>query len=892
MVEGQRESGAAWLTQTKLHPPHLREDTLPREPLLAALHQAIASHPLTLISAPAGYGKTTLLAALAHAYPELSVAWLSLDQEDNEPARFMAALVAALRRANPACGATTQTLLTSLPDPGAEGRRFVGVLVNDILETLPGPVALILEDLHLIAEPTVYASLDYLLERLPPQLHLVVSARHDPPLALARLRARGQLAELRLGDLRFTANEAAVFLNDRFRLGLSLEDLASLYARTEGWAAGMRLIADSLDRIPTPAGRTAFVANFAQTDRYVFDFLADEVLAHQSAAVRAFLLDTSILPELAPALCKAVTGRDDAPAILEEIYRRNLFLVAADEAGTAYRYHHLFAEFLRGRLAQVMPERVAELHRRAAEAENVPARAIAHYLAAQLWEEAADIMEQVGEDIARDGLLGMLRGWIEALPASVRERRPWLLYFLGVSALVRGALDEASSLLERALDGFASAGDEAGQGLCLLEMVSVANSQFDYERQAAFTRQALAYPLPPHGQVQLLMARAFQSEYQGRWSEVDADVDQAMRITLESGDSRAFIIMATILRLDFTLLPNGPERLERYCRQVLARFGDGGGPVQAGAYSLLGFIHFLRGRLDAAIQEAERAYAITRQLGGSVYLEGEVGFVLSFGATIRGDYAAAASYWETRLPQLEQTPAVVPLIVPILYLIGRAYWLQGLLERAGQCHDRICAVAGGQELPEATTTRALMRALLEISEGRYVDAERTLRPAVAVEERVPHCIIFGSARLLLAYLYLRWNRSRDALSELAPLLAECERNRTPGWILKEGAVVVVPLLRLAIERGVHATFAASLLHLLGEGDEPGPVRVPDTGETLTAREIQVLRLIVAGSSNREIARQLVISEHTVKVHITNILGKLRASSRTQAAARARDLRLV
>jgi LuxR family maltose regulon positive regulatory protein len=301
-----------WLTQTKLQPPLPRSDVIPRPRLLAALRDGLTSRRLTLLSAPAGYGN-----------------WLTLDEGDNDPVIFLAYLVAALRRLNPACGATAQTLLSDLPDPGAQARRLVGVLVNDVMETLPDPFALVLDDLHLITEPTVYIALDYLLAHLPPQMHLGIATRHDPPLALARLRARGQLAELRAPDLRFTSDEATAFLNETLRLGLSSDDLVALQSRTEGWAVGLRLLSGSLDRIPTPAGRAAFIAHLAHTDRYVFDFLADEVLSRQSEAVRTFLLETSILPELTAPLCNAVTGRTDAAAILDDLDRRSLFCTAA-----------------------------------------------------------------------------------------------------------------------------------------------------------------------------------------------------------------------------------------------------------------------------------------------------------------------------------------------------------------------------------------------------------------------------------------------------------------------------------------------------------------------------------------------------------------------------------
>lgn len=883
---------ASWLTATKLQPPRLRQDVIPRQQLLAALHDAVVSHPLTLVSAPAGYGKTTLLAALLKAYPDPVTAWLSLDQEDNEPARFLTAVAAALQRAIPPCGARVQALLASSPNPGAEVRRVTGVLVNDILETAPGDCALIVEDLHTITEPSVYVALDYLLERLPPQMHLVVSARHDPPLALARLRARGHLAEKRLSHLRFTFDETSAFLNDQLDLHLTDHDLARLHAGTEGWPAGLRLLANSLGQIPGSAGRTAFIANLNQANTYVFDFLADEVLARQKEKVRNFLLETSILSELDPKLCQAVTGQSDTAAALEEIYRQNLFLVAADDAGTTYRYHHLFAEFLQARLEREMPDRIPELHRRAGEAEPVPARAIAHYLAAQLWEPAAKAMERAGEQLLGDGLLRTLRGWIESLPVSVLDAHPRLVYFLGACALQSGDLERASSLLERARTAFQIAGDRAGEGDALQELVGVVSQQHDYGRQSTLIDQALACPLPVHGRVQLLIARTWQSVYEGDRDKADADLDEALRVTLESGNLRAFNVMAPILRAHLALLPGGTGRMEHYCRQALDRFGEAPGVVRAGAHCMLGYIYSLRGHIDEALREAERARVISQSLGGFHYLDWEIDIVLTSAYLMRGDYARSERHWQERLPWYEQISAIKPWMPTFLYYIGRAQWMQGNLEQARKTEARLSSMTDERVFPELAVSRALMRAIIEISDRRYTEAEQTLRPAVELEQKNRHCLVFGNARLLLAYLHLLRERPQQALSELSLFLAECETAGVPGLVLREGAVIMTPLLRLAMERGAHASFAARLLDLLGGTAELHRVHVSDTGETLTAREVEILRLIAQGASNRAITEQLIITERTVKTHVTSILRKLNAQSRTHAAARARDLRIV
>jgi len=366
-----------WLAETKFHAPLLREDVITRRPLLEDLHRYIKTHPLTLLSAPAGYGKTTLLATLPEAYPNLSVAWLSLDEEDNDPVRFLTAVIIALQQINPACGVAAQSLLTGHTFQPVEIRQVTGVLINDVLDTLSEPFILILDDLHRIHEPSIFVALDYLLEHRPSSLFMVVSTRVDPPLALARLRARGQLAELRLKSLRFSDEEVGAFFNNHLQLGLSGADLTFLTAETEGWAVGLRLLASSLTQVDTSEEGRLLLHKLAASKRNIFDFLAEEVFRRQEQEIRQFLLETASLPEMTPLLCKAVTGRADASALLEKLYHRNLFLIQVSpgqsqvdvepqltpleqsqsakpdaQSGTRYRYHELFKEFLLQKLEQ------------------------------------------------------------------------------------------------------------------------------------------------------------------------------------------------------------------------------------------------------------------------------------------------------------------------------------------------------------------------------------------------------------------------------------------------------------------------------------------------------------------------------------------------------------
>ena len=882
----------SWLALTKFLPPRLREDFVPRKRLLDKLLGAVSTHSLTLLSAPAGYGKTTLLASLPSAFPDLDFVWIALEEEDNDLARFFTSLLHALQRLNPEYGRNAQALLANLPNTTVETRQVINTFINETLEVF-SEIIIVFDDLHLITEPAVHASLDYLLERIPPQMHLVVAARHDPPLSLARLRARGQLAEFRIPELRFTNDEAKLFFNEKQCLDLTSTELNKLQIRAEGWAAGLRLLAGSLNQINSATDRSAFIDDLALTDSYVFDFLAEEVLKRQEPEIQEFLLETCILPEVTPTLCKALTGRNDAQAMLEALYRRNLFLTQAGETGKVYRYHALFAEFLREQLEREMPERITELHQRAAEAQKTtaPARAIAHYLSAELWEDAAQTIEQVSEEFVHQGFLKTLCGWIETLPHQVRDTRPRLLLVLGMSALQRGDLNNALSLLESARRRFETSGDQADLAEVLLLMIDTVSRQHDYMRQADLTQKALAIPLPVHGRVQLLMAQVWQSFIQFDYKQADETLDQALNLTLASNDLRAFNVMAPIVNMHLAFLPSGTARLEHYCREVLARFGQGINAIRAGTLSMQSYLLYLNGELEQAAGAADEARSLCNQLGGVAYSDFQARFVQAQIATIRGEHAMIEEFWRDALPLMAQASSLKPFSVMPLYFIGRAQWLQNKFDQARQTEARISMMDDAAEFLEITVVRKVMRALIAMNDRKFGDAERTLQQGVAIEEKWPHAAVIGSARVMLAHVYSQQKREQEAWSQFKPFLAECEQRNMAGLILRE-STLAIPLLHLAVEKKSHVGFAQRLLDQLSAYAFPRPIRIPQTGQTLTAREAEVLKLIAEGASNQAIAQRLVISDHTVKAHITSIFTKLQVTSRTEAAARARELHLV
>jgi len=769
VARNQPPEPRGWLADTKFHPPLLREDVISRGRLLGLLHDALSSHPLILLSAPAGYGKTTLLASLRQGdHLSLPLAWLSLDEEDNDLARFLSAFVIALQRLIPGSGVIARTLLVGHATPGAESWRVMSVLINEVLDTLPVPFGLILDDLHRVSQPAIFAALDYLLEHIPPQMHLVVGTRLDPPLALARLRARGQVAELRASDLRFTVDEAMSFLNVRLGLDLSPDEVGLLQSRTEGWAVGLRLLAGSLHRLPDTVDRAAFVEHLVHTDRYVFDFLAEEVLNRQEPEVRTFLLETAILPELTAALCQAVTGRADAGTLLEDLYRRNLFLVTISDrrssaaAGPSrvsgqlsYRYHDLFAEFLRYKLQEEWPARVLDLHHRAGQAELAPVRAVGHYLAAGRWQEAAEIIEQVGAEMITRGYLDSLSRWINALHASVRDRQPRLLHYLSSCAFWKGAWPEVQSLLERALQAFQAAGDEAGQGEVLADLAICAAFQADLKKSYALFDQALAHTIPPHIRVLSLLGRALPMFAWGDWSLAERDFRAAMAVLQQAGElDLLHLLTFPVFDPGLAFLPGGLEQLDRVYQQARSQVGDEISRVRLIVEKMAMVLHLLRGQLVEAVRDGERALALRERLGGHPFAGIDSALFLIMAHAARADYSAAEPLFDLLFLGVSQTDPPSPDLAINLLRAGRVRWLQGRLNEAREIYAQMCAVEDSQrEVPAARICRAWMWSLLEIAEGRHREAERALRRPEVLEQKDRCSTTIGSTRLMLARLY-------------------------------------------------------------------------------------------------------------------------------------------
>ena len=434
------------LIATKLYVPKVRRGLVTRPRLTAELHRG-AEVRLTLVSAPAGFGKTTLLADWLGGTPGdgRSVAWLSLDAADSEPASFWTYVVTALHGAVPSVGSSALELISSSPPTDL----LLTTLLNE-LAAAPGQVWLVLDDYHLVDNHELGQGMTFLLEHLPPHVHVVLSTRADPALPLARWRVRGELVEIRAADLRFASDEAAAYLNEATGLHLDAHDVAVLEERTEGWIAALQLAALSLQ------GRddvSSFIARFAGNDRYLVDYLIEEVLQHQPEPVREFLLQTAVLDRLSGPLCDAVTGRADGSQMIMTVERANLFIVALDDRREWYRYHHLFADVLRARMLGELPEQVPLLHLRASgwyERHDLTDEAIRHALAARDFDRAAHLMELAVAEIRRHRNESVMHGWLKALPDDAVRRSPVLSLFYGSMLMASGDLSAVEPWLDDA----------------------------------------------------------------------------------------------------------------------------------------------------------------------------------------------------------------------------------------------------------------------------------------------------------------------------------------------------------------------------------------------------------------------------------------------------------
>lgn len=907
------------LLATKLYAPPPPAGVVRRPRLLRRLHEG-AHGRLTLLSASAGFGKTTLAAAWT-AEAELPVAWLSLDEGDGDAAAFLRYLIAALREVAGDVGTEAWAALAS-PQPPDAATLLPG-LVNE-LAALEHDVALVLDDYHAMDAREVDAALAFLLDRAPPRLHLVLTTREDPDLPLARLRARGQLTELRAADLRFTADEAADFLREGAGVALSAEEIAALEARTEGWIAGLQLAALSMRGRDDVA---AFVRAFAGDHRFVVDYLVDEVLRRQPEEVRDFLLETSVLSRLSGRLCEAVTGRPRCDRLLGALERGNLFLVPLDDRRRWFRYHHLFAEMLRAHLEADRPERAAELRGRASawfEAEGDADEAVRYARAAGDLLRVTDLAERFGPAMRAAYRPGQVVAWLSALPEPLLRDRPFACVELARAATEIGRLDEAERRLEDAERWLVGPDGTAPPGAAPSGVVPAGPRRVPLPAAVATARAYLAQARADHDATVRHAGRALDLlpeeeafergvvlALQGlaQWSRGKIDAGHHAFADGLAAMARAGGMLGLSPRYvlaDMRIAQGRFREAERIYRDALAGVAAAdGGPAPMGAANMelgLAEVACERGDLDGCARHLAASEAMGK---GAVHLDTEYRWHL-----LRARLARDAGDLEAALRELDEAerrfyPTPVPDVRPIA--AQRACVLLAAGRRAeaeAWAADRGLAPDDPPSYLREFEHLALARILL--ARFRAVGDAGALRTARELLDRLArHAEAQGRSASVAEILVLRalvHDAAGAAAAAHADLTRALDLAEPEGWLrvfTREGADMRT-LLRSAGPRTPFARAVAAATP--GRGDAAVGPSAPTTAvdapsptpllEPLSERELVVLRLIAEGLSNRQIAARLFRALPTVKGYNREIFAKLQVTRRTEAIARARELGLV
>ncbi len=910
---------------TKLYIPPPRPELVPRPRLIKRLNEGIqAGRQFTLISAPAGYGKTTLLSHWIHDLQIKVVdqdqivnrrsstvnhlAWFSLDEDDSDPQQFFNYLAAAIKP----CFTNQMALSQLLQSPQlSPSKMLMKAFITDII-TVSQPVLLILDDYHLIASADIDLAMAFLLEHMPPHLHLMLVSRSDPGFPISRLRARGKLTELRMDDLRFTEEEVTAFLKKQMGITLSPVQVKALEERTEGWIAGLQMAALSLQHRDDEAVAT-FIINFTGSHRFVLDYLLDEALDQQSEVIRDFLLATSILDRLSGPLCAAVTQQANSQAILETLERNNLFVVPLDDGRHWYRYHHLFADVLRAYATTQRPDQVADWHRRAsiwfAEQDAIP-DAIHHRLTAHDFPEAARLIEIIRPTI--DGIyqINTWLDWVKSVPAEIIDQRPVLTMGYGWALLENGQLEAAEEYLRK-----------VERWLEAPEQDLIVADETQWQTLPASLANARAYQALAIGNV----AEAVQSAQQaldffpnksyhpwrvaalsllGLTYWINGNLEAASEAFAEltqsnlKADKLIDAISTIYVQAEMEIIQGQLNQAEQTIQQMLSKVEREAGLLPLGTsdlYRVLGYLACERGDLATAQQHLQAATKLGEQAALTNWAYRLRVTEAKFKQSL-GDLSGALALLEEAETLYIENP--LPEVQPIAALKAKLWLAQGELAKVTAWAETY-GLSSTDDLSYLQEFEHITLARLLIARYHYHQEDQKLNEAVGLLGRLLVAAEadgrLGSAmEILVLQALVSQNQISQALPPLERALTLAEPQGYVRPFIDEG-MPMVKLLQAAQKEEIAAPY---IKHLLGffEPHKESSEALGDANQALidplSERELEILALIAAGLKNQEIADQLIISLNTVLYHTKNIYGKLGVNKRALAIAKARELNII
>jgi ATP/maltotriose-dependent transcriptional regulator MalT len=891
---------------TKLHIPASGTNLVHRPKLFEILNEGL-QRKLILISAPAGFGKTTLLSDWIEQ-SKIPTAWISLDKRDNDPAEFMDYIIAGIRNIKSDFGESSQKLLNAPVKPNSES--ITGLLINDAIQ-IEEDFILVLDDFHQINSKEIFEIVVYLLEHIPAHMHLVISTRSDPPLQIARLRSQNQLSEIRLSDLSFSVNDISIFFNKKLKLGLSIDDIYSLELKTEGWIAGLQLAALSL------RGRkdvTEFITAFAGDNRFIMDYLIEEVLNAQSDLIKDFLLRTSLLEQISGPLCDTVLNIKGSQSIIEYLDNNNMFIVPLDNERNCYRYHHLFADLLKQRLHIEMKGSIDELHNRAClwcEENEKFAFAIEHALEAKNFDKSMQLLNDKVEQLWENGHHDAIMKFGDILPDEIIKKNSIFCLFYSWILISSGQLQKAEKLLAAA------------------EKIVVENLENKDRIESKKTDEIIlgkisvvfAYLVSGTGKVEKIFHYCEQAErclsednplwYSWAWfsygvayltrgelQESTIAYKKALVYGKKSGN--LYLISTTVIRIAYGLLRQGLfKSAYRYIKDLLKIIEEGGYAEMAkaewsyaGLFSILSYIQYMWNEQEEAMKNAKLGFDLCKK-GNDISLKVFGSIVFAKAMLSDGDNKNAKETIDELFKLMESKE-----IPPYLLFTSSAWRIDILIEQNqfDQANDIInkLDLKLDDKKTYANELVYIAYARLLISEYKLIDAEKLLTQLHPIAEEGKRIERLIEIKNLLAILHKLKGETEKAIVYLSESIVLAAEENLLMFFLLEGNNIgdilnIINKKQATSKTNIPKAFFEKIMLAF---DTRKKRRKDSTTQALSDRELEVIKLVAANFSNQEIADKLFVSINTVKTHAKNIHFKLEVDNRVKAVARAKELGLL